>query len=298
MKRLKELLIRWQSSLPVAAASELFIRSLYLILLWSTLKLSSIGNLIWGADYLNALYDPYTNFDRFAMLLNNEALKPFWWVIAVPMIILLLFGLLGWHNALSRLVVAYLFVVLHFGNSEISTGGHHLLQQLLYFHVLLFRVPEAADSQWASAKRFLHHLAFYGIWIQICILYLVAGYWKLKGDLWLPGEALLATLSFKEFGFPWIAENLTQNHWTLVVLNHISLWYQVFFCVLIWIKPIRKWLLSMGLLFHLSIAFLVGITDFGLFMVASYAIFIVPSTAEKWLKRIRVPAISRAYLPS
>jgi hypothetical protein len=272
---------QWQFELRIQPVSELFIRAMYAVLLWSTIKLSTMGAVIWGSDNIHQLYDPYTNIDRFAMLLNNEAIRPYWWVFAGLFAVLLLLGLFGWHNVFTRAAVAYLFVVLHFGNVEISTGGHHLTQQLLFFHILLFKVDDRAESYWASIRRFLHHVSFYAIWLQIGIMYLVAGYWKLTGTTWMDGTAMLLTLSYKEFGFPWLAASMQENNALLWISNHIVFAYQLLFIVLIWIKSIRPYFLSIGLIFHLSIAFIVGITDFGLLMVASYAIFIAPETARK-----------------
>lgn len=288
---------RAQDSLWIKPASEFFIRAMYLVLLWSTAKLALIGDTIWGTNYIHQLYDPYTNFDRFAMLLNNELVRPYWWLFVAPMLLLLLAGIFGWHNFISRAVVAYLFVVLHYGNVEISTGGHHLTQQLLFFHVLLFRVPEQFNSKIASLQRFLHHAAFYSIWFQIALMYFIAGFWKWTGTTWLNGDAMLLTLSYKEFGFPWLAEMMKEQRMLLSIGNYVTFAYQMLFIVLIWIRPIRIYFLSIGLLFHLGIAFLIGITDFGLFMVAMYAIFINPATAEKYLYFLGKIKISRAYLP-
>jgi hypothetical protein len=297
INRLKIGLERAQDSLKIQSASEFFIRAMYIVLLWSTAKLSLIGDVVWGEYFIHQLYDPYTNFDRFAMLLNNELVRPYWWLFAAPMLVLLLAGILGWHNFISRAVVAYLFVVLHYGNVEISTGGHHLTQQLLFFHVLLFRVPEQNWSKLASLQRFLHHLAFYSIWVQIALMYLIAGVWKWTGTTWLSGDAMLLTLSYKEFGFPWLADVVKERNVWLWIGNHVAFAYQMLFIALIWIRPIRFYFLSLGLLFHLGIAFLIGITDFGLLMIAMYAIFINPTTAKKYLYFIGKLKISRAYLP-
>ena len=207
-------------------------------------------------------------------------------------------GTIKWRNSLARFItvynfftriaVWYLFVLLHFGNGAISTGGHHLLEQLLFFHIFFFRISDEKEGFVYSAGRLMHHLAHYSVWIQIAILYLVSGIWKLKGELWLDGEAMFLTLTFKEFGLPWIANSMDSNTWYLKVLTWIVLAYQLLFAVLIWIKPIRKPLLAIGALFHLSIIFIIGITDFGLFMIASYSIFLTNETSGKMLNVLRL----------
>ena len=159
---------------------------------------------------------------------------------------------------------------------------------MLFFHIVLFKVREEDSTQWASARRLLHHLGFYAIWIQIAILYFVSGVWKLRGDLWLSGEAMLMSLSFPQFSLPWIRESLTENTWYVALGTWLVLAYQLLFAFLIWIRPVRKSLLAFGLLFHLSIVFIIGLADFGLFMIASYSIFLSSSDARKVLDRLFV----------
>jgi len=98
----------------------------------------------------------------------------------------------------------------------------------------------------------------------------------------------LLSLSWKDFGFDWLAESMTHNTWYLIIGNYIGFGYQLLFPVLIWIRPIRRYLLTVGLAFHLMIAFLMGIADFGLFMVAAYTIFLNPNTARLIMDRLFV----------
>lgn len=296
MMRIKETINAWQNTLSVGSSSELFIKIVYLVLVWSTLKLLFIGDMVWGDDYFILLSDPFTGPDRMAMLLNIPEVRSYYLWFALPFLGLIVAGIFGFHNVITRLTVWFLFVNLHFGNGAVSTGGHHLIQQLLFFHIFLFQLNDHKKSYMASLGRFFHHLAHYSIWLQIAILYLVSGVWKLKGDLWLDGSAMFLTLSFKEFGFPWIANSLKNNTIFLQLLTWVVLAYQVLFIVLIWFKPIRKWALLFGAAFHISIIFLIGITDFGLFMIASYSIFINNALAEKilskfyWLISLRLSA--------
>lgn len=290
MGKLNEVLVRWQRELTVGFTSQLFVRIVYLIVLWSMLKLLPIGNWVWGDDFFILLSDPFLGPDRFAMLLNVPAVRSYYLLFALPFIALLIAGVAGFHNFFTRIAVWFLFVNLHFGNGAISTGGHHLIQQLLFFHIFLFSVNSSSHGYFASLRRFVHHLSHYAIWAQIAVLYLVSGVWKLKGDLWLDGTAMQMTMSFKEFGFPWIADSIGANNWMLMMLTWMVLGYQLLFAVLIWIRPVRKWLLVFGMLFHLSIIFIVGITDFGLFMIASYSIFIPNKVAQRYASTMNLKA--------
>ncbi len=80
---------------------------------------------------------------------------------------------------------------------------------------------------------------------------------------------------------------------TLLVGTYAVFAYQLLFAVVIWIKPVRKPFLLFGLLFHLSIVFIVGLADFGLFMIASYSIFLAPADARKLMERLSVVRLKR-----
>lgn len=279
MWRMNDWIGRWQQEVRVAPASELFVRVIYLVVLWNTLRLLMIGDVVWGTEWVARLFDPYEGFDHLATLLGDPSWRAHYFWFVIPMIALLVLGLAGWHHFLSRVAVWYLFVVLHYGNVEVSTGGHHLVEQVLGFHIFLFRVSDG-DGWWVAVRRFLHNVSHYAIWVQVCVMYLITAYWKTEGMLWLSGEAMLMSMSWADFGFPWIAERMHANTWYLQAINYIVLAYQVLFAFTIWIRPIRTFWLWIGLVFHLSIAFVVGITDFGLMMVACYSIFIEPAKAR------------------
>jgi len=293
MRRLNDIWVRWQRHLDMLPVSELFIRAIYLTLIWSTIKLLLIGDVVWGEEWLHVRYTPFGNIDRFAMILNEAVVRPHYLWFALPFLALLIGGVIGRHNVFTRAVVWYLYVALHFGNVEISTGGHHLYQQLLFFHILFFRVNDQEDGMWAAARRMLHHLGFYAIWINIALLYFASAYWKTFGEMWFNGQAMLMSISFEPYSFPGILDLLPSNTWYLLVGTYAVFAYQLLFAVVIWIKPVRKPFLLFGLLFHLSIVFIVGLADFGLFMIASYSIFLAPADARKLMERLSVVRLKR-----
>jgi len=207
----------------------------------------------------------------------------YWWFI-IPFLFTTAAAVIGYTNAMLRFFTWILFVNIHYANFEISNGGWHLLHHLFLLSIFLFHVPEKERSKSASAKRLLHNLGFYFIWIQISILYLTAGFHKLLGTYWLNGEALMLTLSMEEFSLPYIMRLAESNTWYFQLGTWGSLLYQILFPFLIWIRRLRPILLAIGLVFHLSVAFIVGVTDFGLILVGVYSIFIPEGIARNWLQ--------------
>lgn len=226
------------------------------------------------------LYNPFTGLGLLANLLQYEAVRWLYGLFLYPMIALLILGVFGYTHSILRLLIWWLFVNLHYGNHEMGNAGWHVLHHALFFSIFFFQVSETDRSTWAQAKRLLHNLAHYGVWLLICTLYLVAGLHKLRGEMWLDGSALFVTLMNPEYSHPWVFKNLTTNNGFLMLCTWASLTYQLVFSIGIWIRAVRPWLLSFGMAFHLSIVFLLGITDFGLFLIAAYSIFIPEGTAR------------------
>lgn len=281
----------WQRELPMEQVSELFIRVLYLICLWLLLTLWPIADQVWGLSHFIIPYQPFEGIDRLAVLLNEDWARAHYTWILYPMLALLVVGMLGYHHWSTRLVVWVLFVNLHFGNHAISNGGWHIMHHLLLLSIFLVKVSPAANDRLAAFGRFIHHVAFYFIWWQISLLYLSSGLHKFLGTYWLKGEAMLIILSMEEFSLPWIAEAMQKNSALMMMLTWLGFSYQLLFPVLIWVKRLRPYLLMAGLGFHLFIAFVVGVTDFGIILIGAYVIFLPARKVQSivsWLKPIRL----------
>jgi len=281
MTWINKVLNQWQLELHMAETSALFLRVLnlagFLLFVW----MLPIADQVWGMDYFVIMDSSFEGVKGLAMLLKNDAFRAHYQWFLYPCLLLMAAAVFGFSNMVLRFITWFLFVNLHYANYEVSNGGWHLLHHLFFLSIFLIPVSNQESNQMAALKRLLHHLGFYFIWIQISILYLVAGTHKLLGNAWPDGEALLITLALDEFTLPWIQENLKQNTWFLKLGTWISLGYQISFPLLIWVKRVRPWLLSIGLIFHLSIAFIVGVTDFGLILVCVYAIFIPENLAHQ-----------------
>lgn len=272
----------WQVSLSIAHTSRLFIQVLYLFVFVNFIRLLPISEIIWGQQSFVILNKVDSGFQQLAFLMNVDFFRAnFRWFL-YPIMILTFFGIFGCHNFFSRVAVFFLFVNLHYGNHEISNGGHNLVQQFLFLHIFWFKVSEGSTSFWTSFMRLVHHLSFYGAWVQLCIVYLSAGLLKLKGNLWLDGSAISHVLSIEEYSLPSIISIAWENPWWMKLATWVTLIYQLTFPWIIWIKNSRSILLFLGTVIHLGIAFIVGITDFGMIMVISYLLFLPNNKVAFW----------------
>jgi hypothetical protein len=251
----------------------------FLLIAW----MLPIADQVWGMDYFVIIDHGFSGLKRVAVLLREPFFREYYQIFVYPFLVLTALAVFGISNFWTRLLTWVLFVNLHYADYEVSNGGWHVLHHLLLLSIFLFKLPRFAIDRNGAFLTTLHNLGFLFSWIQVCILYLTAGSHKFLGLYWVTGDALFVTLSIQEFSLPWIMDWLDQNTWYLKLGNWVSLFYQVSFPVLIWFKSVRPYLLPIGLVFHLSIAFLVGVLDFGLILVAAYAMFIPDQRAKKVL---------------
>lgn len=128
------------------------------------------------------------------------------------------------------------------------------------------------------------------IQIHICVIYFWAGFAKLKGESWWTGEALwqvLANQEYQTLDLTWMA----WVPWLPYLIAHITVAWEVFFCVLIWNKYLRPIMLAVGTGMHFGIGAFLGMWTFGLVMTYAYFAF---SSPEAW--RMRLKRLSRRFL--
>jgi uncharacterized membrane protein YphA (DoxX/SURF4 family) len=120
------------------------------------------------------------------------------------------------------------------------------------------------------------------IQIHMCVIYFWAGFAKLKGDTWWTGEAMwqvMANQEYQTLDLTWMA----WMPWLPYLIAHITVAWEVFFCVLVWNQRWRPVMLTVGTGMHLGIGAFLGMWTFGLIMTYGYFAFGDP---EWWRNRL------------
>lgn len=120
------------------------------------------------------------------------------------------------------------------------------------------------------------------IQLHLCVIYFWAGFSKLKGDSWWTGEAfwqVLANQEYQTIDLTWMA----WWPWLSYLLAHVTVAWEVFFCVLIWNQRLRPLMLAIGIGMHIGIGAFLGMWTFGLIMTFAYFSF---SDPPKWRQRV------------
>lgn len=109
---------------------------------------------------------------------------------------------------------------------------------------------------------------------QVSVVYLMAGLYKVQGELWQDGTALYYILNVPEFFLPNVTPLLVQSDWLMVIGAYVTVLTSVFFPVLVFFRAGRPIAVTAMLTFHVAIAVLMGLTSFALVMAAFDVLFV------------------------
>jgi hypothetical protein len=193
------------------------------------------------------------------------------WIALVWSSVAMIFG---WHTRISALVVMLCLASFHHRDPFAVHSGDTLLR--LFSFMLIFSAAGAmysldATDQSRSKK--------YAIWpqrliqLQLAGMYAQAFFCKVIGPTWQDGSALYWILKLEDYArFP--LPIIPDHYWMLQVATWGTLWIEFALFTLIWVRPIRKYVLATGILLHLGIDYALNIPVFEWVTMAAYMAFI------------------------
>lgn len=142
---------------------------------------------------------------------------------------------------------------------------------------LVWLFPEAVPTVSANiATRLLQ--------LHLCVIYLFGGLAKARGESWWDGTAIwfsVGNYEYQSVDMTWLA-NFPR---LFTAMSHITLFWEIFYCAIIWPRRTRPIALAMAVAIHGGIALTMGMMTFGFMMIAANGIFIEPKTVMRWLRR-------------
>ena len=161
-------------------------------------------------------------------------------------------------------------------------------------------VREAVEGTGAPPQASISaNLAQRLIQVHMCVIYFFAGISKLQGPSWWSGEAMwraFANLEYQSLDMTWLA----WHPWIVNVMTHVSVIWEISFCVLIWRPRWRPLMLALAIAMHVGIGACLGMWTFGLIMLVGCAAFLpndaVRRLAHDWLRRPVRASASEARL--
>lgn len=109
----------------------------------------------------------------------------------------------------------------------------------------------------------------------MCIVYLFGGISKMKGFMWWDGSAAwyaVANLEYQSLDMTW----LVYYPAFVSLLSHTTVFWETFYCFLVWPKFTRPVMLFLAVCVHGGIALFLGMSTFGLAMLIGNMAFVSP----------------------
>ena len=117
--------------------------------------------------------------------------------------------------------------------------------------------------------------------IHLCVIYLFGGLWKARGTTWWDGTAMwfaAANYEYQSLNLTWLGRFPV----VFSALTHLTVFWEVFYCALVWPKLTRPLVLATAVAVHGGIALFLGMITFGSMMIVANAIFVSPD----WVARL------------
>jgi hypothetical protein len=158
----------------------------------------------------------------------------------------------------------------------------------------LWRLRKGATEVPASSSA---NLAIRLIQVHMCIIYLFSGLAKDRGFHWVVGEASWLSFDLAEYrslDMSWLV-----NHPLLLnFMTHVTVFWELSYCALVWPKLTRPWVLLMAVLVHGGIIIALGMPTFGFVMLIGNLAFVSPKTVRKFFdplaRRLSLAVVGKA----
>jgi hypothetical protein len=227
---------------------------------------------------------------------NSTEAVTFTWLALVWSSVALTFG---WHTRTSAMLVLLCLASFHHRDPFAVHSGDTLLR--LFSFLLIFSAAgsmysiDASDNKSGEPPRV-------SIWpqrliqLQLCGMYAQAFFCKVIGPTWQDGSALYWILKLEDyarFTLPFIPD----HYWMLQICTWATLWIEFALFTLIWVRPIRPYVLAVGIALHLGIDYALNIPIFEWITMAAYLSFIDGERVEQFVASLKAKfAKPRRYI--
>lgn len=153
---------------------------------------------------------------------------------------------------------------------QIADGGSNLMR-LLLLYLAVGNVLAAPEQLGVPVGACARNLTLVACRLQIALVYLCAGFYKVTGHLWTNGMALYY-IGQSEYAVDSVLTDMLTDPLVSFVACYSVVAFQVSFPFAVFSR-LRKLVLGFGVLFHVMIIVTLGLTCFGLAMILSYLAF-------------------------
>jgi hypothetical protein len=217
----------------------------------------------------------------FGLASSGQALLIGW----VALLISALALALGWHSRMAALAV---FVLIHSFEQRspfVFNSGDGLIRVVALVlalsscgAALSLDRRRASGSFWSAELRAPWAIRL--LQVQLSLVYLSTVNAKLEGNSWSGGTAVSYALRYEDMLIVRTPSWLTSNALLMNVATWGTLLLELAIGILVWVKPLRRWVLAGGLLMHLTIMLTIGVGFFTPAVSVLYLAFVPPDTVR------------------
>jgi hypothetical protein len=193
--------------------------------------------------------------------------------------------LVGFRPRLGALLIAIGIISFDRRNPFLFNGGDGLLRILSLYLILAPSGASLSVDRWLKRDQPFWEFPARAPWalrlmqIQLSIIYLSSVWEKLQGTAWPHGNALSYALrldDLERFPMPGLLSDVPA---IVAVLTWGTLLVEFGCGTLIWVPRLRPWVIVVGILFHVGIAYSLRIGFFSAGMIVLYLTFVSPDRA-------------------
>ncbi|AEV86901.1 Sporulation-delaying protein sdpB [Actinoplanes sp. SE50] len=247
---------------------------------------------------------PHHGFSLF--LLSDSRV---WFEIVFHLVIVVSLAFMIFGGRSLTIAQAVLLWSLHWRNQDVLEGGDNLAQIVIIF--MIFTVSNAYFAPGARNRRermlareapvlrtAVHNLAAYLMVFQICVLYFMAGYWKVTGEQWQDGVAMYYISHVTGFALSSTYAALMSNAFIGTAVTYFTVFTELAFPFAV--LSVRGWVRKTVILaiegMHLGIMVFMGLVCFGLLMLGADSVCLRDDdykTMYRYALRLRDATLAR-----
>lgn len=193
-------------------------------------------------------------------------------------------------------------------NQLLGDGGDNIMRIVLLFlalvdtgaHFSLDALRATRSSRWGwrdaarafcernrAAQAVVHNFGILLVLAQLSLLYMSTGLYKVMGELWQSGTAVYYILRVDEFSWPG-AEVIYRNPYLVVLATYGTVLFELMFLPSLFNRWTRYATIVAGIVFHASIALVMGLVTFAWSMASIYPLLVTDeeyAMADTWFRR-------------
>ncbi len=120
---------------------------------------------------------------------------------------------------------------------------------------------------------FFTNLATYSILIHLCLIYFISAIEKIHTDEWFNGVAFYYIMNLERFTGTPFNKMVAQNGYIVNIVTYVTILWELYFPILVWIKRMRTTVIVMGIIMHVGIMITMMLYDFQMLYIITLGLF-------------------------